>query len=63
MTAFASVILPTPEEMKEMDISQRIHAIRRIQIYWAILKEAGFATDETKLTKLNYMYTSLQLYK
>lgn len=59
VTAFASVILPTPEEMKEMDISQRIHAIRRIQIYWAILKEAGFATDETKLTKLNYMYANL----
>ena len=58
ITAFSSVILPTPEEMNEMDIREKIHAIRRIQIYWAILKEAGYAVDEAKLKSLRYMYAN-----
>lgn len=55
VTAFASVVLPTPEEMDEMDVREKNHAIRRIQIYWAILHEAGFSADETKLKNLRYM--------
>ncbi len=55
---FSSVVLPTPEEMNEMDIREKNHAIREIQIYWAILKEAGFAIDEGKLRTLRYMYSS-----
>lgn len=55
VTSFASVILPTPEEMEDMDTREKIHAIRRIQIYWAILKEAGFSVDEAKLKQLRYM--------
>ena len=55
VTAFASVVLPTPEEMNEMEINKKIHAIRRIQIYWAILHEAGFSADENKLKTLRYM--------
>lgn len=35
VTAFASVVLPTPEEMEEMEMREKIHAIRRVQIYWA----------------------------
>ncbi len=58
VTAFASVILPTPEEINNMDVREKIHAIRRIQIYWAILKEAGFSVNESKLKSLGYMYTS-----
>lgn len=58
VTAFQSVVLPTPEEMNEMDIKEKNHAIRRIQIYWAILKEAGFSVDESKLKSLRYMYST-----
>ena len=56
VTAFSSVILPYPEEINEMDTREKIHAIRCIQIYWAILKEAGFSVDETKLRSLPYMH-------
>ena len=59
VTSFASVILPTPEEMEDMDTREKIHAIRRIQIYWAILKEAGFSVDEAKLKQLRYMNAGL----
>ncbi|WP_026668100.1 ATP-binding protein [Butyrivibrio sp. AE2005] len=58
VTSFASVVLPTPEEMDEMDMREKIHAIRRIQIYWAILREAGFAADEGKLRTLRFMNTN-----
>lgn len=58
VTAFASVVLPSPEEMEEMDMREKIHAIRRIQIYWAILREAGFSADEGKLRSLRYMNTN-----
>ncbi len=56
VTSFASVILPTPDAINEMDVDDKNHAIRSIQIYWAILKEAGFAVDENKLKGLKYMY-------
>lgn len=55
VTSFASVVLPTPDAIKEMDVDEKNHAIRSIQIYWAILKEAGFSVDENKLKKLSYM--------
>ena len=55
VTAFASVVLPTPDEIEEMEMREKIHAIRRIQIYWAILREAGFSADESKLKTLRYM--------
>lgn len=55
VTAFESVVLPTQEEINEMEIREKNHAIRRIQIYWAILKEAGFTVEETKLKSLRYM--------
>ncbi len=58
VTAFTSVVLPTPEEMNQMDVNEKIHAIRRIQIYWAILKEAGFSVNENKLKSLKYMYSA-----
>lgn len=58
VTAFASVVLPTPEEIEEMEIREKNHAIRRIQIYWAILREAGFSADENKLKTLRYMNTN-----
>ncbi len=56
VTSFASVILPTPEEIADMDTREKIHAVRSIQIYWAILKEAGFSVDDSKLKSLRYMF-------
>ncbi len=50
--AFSSVELPTLKEINEMDMSEQIRAIRKVQIYWAILKEAGFKADESNLAKL-----------
>ncbi len=58
VTSFASVILPSPDAISEMDVDEKNHAIRSIQIYWAILKEAGFAVDEGKLKGLRYMYNN-----
>lgn len=52
VTAFSSVELPTVQEIKEMEMSEQIRAIRKVQIFWAILSEAGFKVDESKLAKL-----------
>jgi hypothetical protein len=41
--SFTSVELPSIEEVK------KIRAIRKFQIYWAILKKAGFDVDESRL--------------
>ena len=52
VNAFASVELPSLEEIRGMEIGDQIRAIRKVQIYWAILKEAGFKADETGLGRL-----------
>lgn len=46
ITDFSSVVLPTFDEIDEMDIGDRIRAIRRIQMYWAVLYEANFTVDD-----------------
>lgn len=47
---FASVDLLDINEVNEIeDIGDKKRAIRKIQIYWAILKKAGFDVDEKKL--------------
>lgn len=56
ITNFTSVILPTFEEIDEMDFSDKIRAIRRIQIYWAVLKEANFPVDENRLRRISSLY-------
>lgn len=56
VTSFASVVLSTPEEIQDMGTDDKNHAIRAIQIYWAILKEAGFTVNENSLKSLRYMY-------
>ncbi len=58
ITNFASVVLPTFEEMDEMDFSDKARAIRRIQIYWAILHEANFPVDENRLKSIRTMYAN-----
>lgn len=52
--SFANVILPSVNEVKsESDRGKKIRSIRKIQMYWAILKKAGFNLDESKLVNLN----------
>ncbi|MGI8952081.1 MAG: helicase HerA domain-containing protein [Chitinophagaceae bacterium] len=46
---FFSVDIPSIEQLKELDEGDKKRAIRKIQIYWSILKKAGFVADENKL--------------
>lgn len=46
---FLSVDIPSIEQLKEFDTGEKKRAIRKIQIYWSILKKAGFTVEETKL--------------
>jgi hypothetical protein len=46
---FLSVDMPSIEKLQDLDAGEKKRAIRKIQIYWAILKKAGFNADESKL--------------
>ena len=51
--SFASVQLPGIKDISEITaVNQRIRAVRKIQIYWAILHKAGFASDLNALRAL-----------
>lgn len=50
--SFASVQMPSIEDVLELPAGERTRPIRKIQLYWAILKAAGFDTDETRLRAL-----------
>ena len=53
ISSFYSAQLPNINDIKLLNPgSQRTRAIRKIQIYWAILKKAGFQADETRLRGL-----------
>lgn len=49
---FASVTLPTIDEVLKLPLENRDRLIRKIQLYWAILKKAGFSANETRLRSL-----------
>lgn len=51
--SFASVNLPNFEEIRDKPINEQIRDIRKIQIYWAILRKAGYEADENRLRRLN----------
>ncbi|ACA38118.1 DUF87 domain-containing protein [Lysinibacillus sphaericus] len=52
--SFANVELPSIMEIKsESDKGKQTRGIRKIQMFWAILKSAGFSMDESKLNSLN----------
>jgi len=46
---FLSVDIPKIEALAEMSFDERFRAKRKILIYWAILKKAGFDANEAKL--------------
>ena len=51
--AFASVELPSIDDVVNMTSpNQQIRALRKLQMYWAILKKAGFIADEPRLRSL-----------
>lgn len=50
--SFASVQLPSIKGILEMPAGERTRPIRKIQLYWAILKAAGFDADEARLKSL-----------
>ncbi|MDQ4678296.1 hypothetical protein RCF13_00945, partial [Stenotrophomonas maltophilia group sp. RNC7] len=52
INSFASVILPSIEEVLKTELKSRTRLIRKIQIYWAILHRAGFTPDEKRLRGL-----------
>ena len=52
---FLSVDIPSIEQLKELEKGDKKRAIRKIQVYWSILKKAGFSVDESKLkTKIPF---------
>ena len=50
--SFASVQLPSISSILELSSKERTRPIRKIQMYWAILKAAGFDADEVRLKAL-----------
>jgi hypothetical protein len=47
--SFANVKLPSIESIATLSEDEKTRPIRKIQMYWAILKKAGFPADETRL--------------
>lgn len=47
--SFASVKLPAIEDISGLPDADKVRPIRKIQMYWAILKKAGFKADERRL--------------
>jgi DNA helicase HerA-like ATPase len=47
--SFATVRLPALESIATLGPSEKCRAIRKIQLFWAILEKAGFRADETRL--------------
>jgi hypothetical protein len=50
--SFASVNLPAIASLADLSDGEKIRAIRKIQMYWAILHKAGFASDPRRLLAL-----------
>lgn len=47
--SFSSVKLPSIESISELPEREKTRPIRKIQMYWAILNEAGFSSNERRL--------------
>lgn len=50
--SYMSVELPSLDEVKKLKVgSDQCRALRKIQIFWAILKKAGYSADENSLRR------------
>ena len=50
--SFASVRLAAVGDISSLPRNQQIRAVRKIQMYWAILQKAGFDADESRLQEI-----------
>lgn len=50
--SFANIKLPSIDSIASLPESEKTRPIRKIQLFWAILKKAGFEVDESKLKSL-----------
>jgi len=50
--AFTTVQLPSMAEIPTLKPNEQVRAVRKIQMFWAILEKAGFPADETRLRGL-----------
>lgn len=55
--SFAGVGLPDIAEIPGMNESDKSRAVRKIQMYWAILHKAGYGADEARLRQMNVVAT------
>ncbi len=53
--SFMEVALPTRDEFEELPNNEKLRALRRIQIFWAILHKAGFSADEKAIISANWV--------
>ena len=50
--SFANVRLPAVDEIAGLPEAEKPRPIRKVQMYWAILRKAGFPADEARLRSL-----------
>jgi hypothetical protein len=50
--SFAAVTLPSIASLAGMEQGEKMRAARKVQMFWAILRKAGFRVDETRLRNL-----------
>lgn len=55
--SFAGVQLPDVSDLAGMSESEKCKAVRKVQMYWAILHKAGYKADEARLKRLGYAAT------
>jgi hypothetical protein len=55
--SFANVRLSDVADLGSMGESDKSKAVRKVQMYWAILHKAGFKADESRLKRLGYVAT------
>lgn len=55
--SFAGTALPELADIGGMNESDKCRAVRKIQMYWAVLRKAGFDADESRLRGLNLVAT------
>ncbi|MDL5596113.1 DUF87 domain-containing protein [Bacillus subtilis] len=50
--SFASLSLPSLDDISSMSFGDKGRAYRKIQLYWAILKKAGYSANEQQVSRL-----------
>lgn len=55
--SFAGVRLLDISDLPALNESEKSRAVRKIQMYWAILKKAGFIADEARLKRVGLVAT------